>query len=97
MRDLAKLPDELRRRAASGSSMVDLVHLVHEAEGVRPYNRGIVMHWFHKAFGLSPLDFTEIVFACELFGDGATLAVAEANHRFRLRLVELDVTRRHFG
>jgi hypothetical protein len=72
----------LRRRAAGGAGMVELVDLVHELDKTPRYNRGLILRWFSRAFQLKPLDFTGLVLGCELFGDGATMSVAEAERRF---------------
>jgi hypothetical protein len=38
----------------------------------------------------SPTDFTCIVFAGKVFGDGATMEIEEADRWFRDRLIEID-------
>jgi len=83
--------DNLRAMAASGVSMVELVNFVHDVEGTPRYSRGIVLGWFTRAFGLKALDFTNIVFACKLFGDGASVGIPHTERQFHLRLIELGV------
>lgn len=68
---------------AGGSSMVQLLDLVHRVRGVEPYSRAVVMLPFAEAFGMGPLQLSRFVFACEIFGDGATLSIADAERRFR--------------
>lgn len=70
--------------------MIEMVDLVHEREAASKYSRGIVMHWFSRAFQLTARDFTSIIFACEIFGDGASMGVAEAELRFQRRLEQLQ-------
>lgn len=79
----------LRRRAREGATMVELVDLVHELTDTPPYARGCVGLPFAHAFRLKPADFSNFVFACVLFGDGATMSVAEAERMFRIRMSEL--------
>ena len=85
----AQLITQLREAARRGATMVELLDLVHEAEGAPPYSRGLTMNWFHQAFALKPLDFSGIVFACVIFGDGATMSVSECERLFRERMVKL--------
>ena len=70
--------------------MIEMVDLVHEREAASKYSRGIVMYWFSRAFELTARDFTSIIFACEIFGDGASMGVAEAELRFQRRLEQLQ-------
>jgi len=70
--------------------MIEMVDLVHEREAASKYSRGIVMYWFSRAFQLTARDFTSIIFACEMFGDGASMGVAEAELRFQRRLEQLQ-------
>jgi hypothetical protein len=93
--ELSKLTDTLRKRAAAGASFVELVDLVHDAEGLPHYNRGIILHWFSEAFGLSASDFANIVFACAIFGSGASVPVEETESLFRSRLAHLSPHVRH--
>jgi hypothetical protein len=88
---MSKLPDEslsseLRERAAAGASLRELLDLVHERMGVPKYNRGVVMAAFGAAFELGPLDFTNLLFACEIFDDGASVSLEETERLFRERL-----------
>lgn len=88
-----KSPDDLvevlRDRATQGATMVDLVDTIHSFEQAPHYSTGLVRFWFSRAFRLSVFDFADIVFACELFGHGATVTIAETEERFRKRLFEL--------
>lgn len=70
--------------------MIELIDLVHEREAASKYSRGLVMYWFSRAFQLTARDFTSIIFACEVFGDGASMGVAEAERRFQQRLEQLE-------
>ena len=79
----------LRKRAFEGASLLELVDLVHETQNYPPYSRGLLLRWFHQAFGLEPLDFTNIVWACKIFGDGATMELEEADRLFRARIAEI--------
>jgi hypothetical protein len=88
---IENLPETLRRRAAAGASMVELVKLIHQAEQAPPYSRGLVLTWFSRAFGLTARDFTTVILACEIFGDNASLSVADAERLFHARLVELGI------
>lgn len=79
---------ELRRRAREGAGLLDLVDLVGRQVGLEMPSRGHVMAAFSAAFGLGPLDFLNVVFACEIFGDGATVSVSESERRFRDLMVQ---------
>lgn len=81
--------ETLREMARAGASMLALVNFVHDVRGTPRYNRGLMIGYFYRAFGLTPLDFTRIVFACEIFGDGASMKIQESERLFRARLVEL--------
>jgi len=87
--DNQRVVADLRRRFSAGATFVELVDAVHAAAGVLPYRRGIVLLPFAHAFDLRPLDFANIVFACELFGDGATVSVEETEKAFRRRVSEI--------
>ena len=84
-----KLAALLRRRAADGAGLLELVNLVHETQEYPPYSRGLLLRWFHEAFGFGPLDFTNIIWACKIFGDGATMELEEADRLFRARIAEI--------
>ena len=81
----------LRLMARSKASMMELIDYIHGACDAPRYSRGLVMRWFVRAFGLKPLDLTNIIFACEIFGDAASVDVAQTERRFHRRLVELGV------
>ncbi|HLL23912.1 MAG TPA: hypothetical protein VK427_17360 [Kofleriaceae bacterium] len=84
-----ELPTILRARAAEGAGLLELVELVHAAYGEKHYNRDVLLGPFLEAFGLRPRDFLSIVFACEIFGDGASMPLSEADGLFRARLAQL--------
>lgn len=87
MRD-EDLIQDLRDYVARRATLMELVDRLHEVQGCPKYTRGLVLNWFSKAFDLRPRDF-HIIFACALFGDGATVSAEETERRFRPRLLEL--------
>lgn len=84
-----KLAAELRDFAKHGATFMQLIDLIHERLKMPKYSRGIVMKPLRDAFGLRASDFTDIVFACEVFGDGASVTIAETEESFGRRLEEL--------
>lgn len=84
-RDHSELVAQLHERAAQGAGLLELIDLVHDSLGVPRYNRGVLLGPFSEAFGLRPLDFTGMLFACEIFGGGASVPLAETERLFRMK------------
>lgn len=74
---------ELRAAADGGATLLELLEIVRRATGTAAHVRGTTMGYFEEAFGLRPLDFTETLFACEIFGDGASVPLETTEQRFR--------------
>ncbi|WP_394834564.1 hypothetical protein LVJ94_49525 [Pendulispora rubella] len=87
--DDEKLVQALRERERQGATLLELVDLVHEWYFVPKYNRGILMMPFNNAFGLGPLDFSKVIFACQIFGNGASVGINETEVLFKKRLEEI--------
>lgn len=80
---------EIRRMAREEQSLVSTLDYIHRVAGMPHYNRGLTMRWLHPALGLGPRDFTQIIFACEIFGDGASVPLAEVERAYAKRVQEL--------
>lgn len=79
----------LEEMVDDGASLMDLVDVLHDTLGEEKYSRGLVLNWLTRVLPLRADDYTRIVFACEVFGGGATASVAETEERFARRLQEL--------
>lgn len=82
--------DVLRRRFVDGSSFHELIDELHGRIGATPYSRGHVMRYFVAAFRFSALELNNVVFACEIFGDGATVSLEVTDQRFREAVLRRD-------
>jgi hypothetical protein len=84
-----KLVETLRTMEERGASLIEMLNVVHDWYGVPKYTRGILLGPFHAAFGMKPLDFTTLLFTCEIFGDGASVNIEDTERGFRERVAEI--------
>lgn len=87
----------MRARARAGASLMELLEMIPEHQAAEGFSRGRTMSWFHRAFGLGPRDFVGLIFACEIFGDGASIGLEETEVRFGERMLELGMRDRTDG
>lgn len=86
----SELERVLARMVRERASLVDLLDVIHETLAAEKYSRGLSLNWLTRVLPLRADDYTRIVFACEVFGHGATVGVAETEARFARRLAELE-------
>jgi len=71
------LSASLREQLNAGASFLELIDYIHTHEGVKPYERFVVIRPLREAFHLTLSDIMLIVFSCHIFGGQYSVEIVE--------------------